>query len=296
MPQTAIPGFADRAETLNGLPIAWSEGGAGPPLLLLHGFPQTRAMWARIAPVLAQDHRVICPDLRGYGTSGKPAQVADYSFRRMAQDQVALMAHRGHDRFAVAGHDRGGRVAHRLALDAPDLVTRAAVMDIVPTHTVLDPLRRDVARAYYHWFFLAQPEPFPERMIGADPDAFFEACLLGWGGARLADFDAAQLAAYRAAWREADTIRGMCNDYRAALDVDFDDDAADLDRRVGCPVLVLYGAGGAMARAYDVPATWAQRCVSIEARTIPGGHFFPDTAPDATAAALAVFFGAARPA
>jgi len=291
-----IDGFTDHAETLDGTRIAWSEGGAGPPLLLLHGFPQTRAMWARIAPRLAATHRVICPDLRGYGASAKPRGVADYSFRRMARDQVALMTHLGHDRFAVAGHDRGGRVTHRLALDHPGAVARACVMDIVPTHTMLEPLRRDVARAYYHWFFLAQPEPFPETMIGHDPDAFFESCLLGWGGAQLADFDADQLAAYRAAWRDPDTIRGMCNDYRAALDHDFADDAVDLDKRVTCPVTVLYGAGGAMARAYDVAATWAPKCTTMQARAVPGGHFFPNTAPGATTEALATFLDAAQPA
>lgn len=286
-----VPGFTDCAATLEGVEIGYSIGGEGPPLLLLHGFPQTRAMWARIAPALAETHTVVCPDLRGYGASAKPEAVADYAFRAMARDQLALMAMLGHSRFDVAGHDRGGRVAHRLALDAPEAVTRLCVMDIVPTHTVLEPLRRDVATAYWHWFYLAQPEPFPERMIGHDPDAFFEACLLGWGGAQLRDFDAKQLAAYRAAWRDPDTIRGMCNDYRAALSHDFADDDADLGQQVTCPTLVLYGAQGAMARAFDVPATWAAKCARLKAAAIPGGHFFPDTAPETTAAALAGFLG-----
>ena len=142
-----IPGFTDRTTTFNGTQITWSEAGDGPPLLLLHGFPQTRALWARIAPELAQTHRVICPDLRGYGDSGKPAEIAAYSFREMARDQIALMHHLGHDSFALAGHDRGGRVAHRLALDHPDAITRLCVMDIVPTHTLLEPLKREVAQA-----------------------------------------------------------------------------------------------------------------------------------------------------
>lgn len=288
----SIPGFTDRIAQLNGLPIAWSEGGAGPPLLMLHGFPQTRALWARVAPRLAATHRVICPDLRGYGESGKPKAVSAYSFREMANDQIALMRHLGFDSFAVAGHDRGGRVAHRLALDHGKAVNQLCVMDIVPTHTLLEPLKRQVATAYYHWFFLAQPEPFPERMIGHDPDGYYQSCLLGWGGAHLSDFDAAQLAAYRAAWRDPETIRGMCNDYRAALAHDFHDDAADLGARIACPTLVLYGADGAMARAFDVPATWAPKCTGMKARAIPGGHFFVDTEPDATTAALAAFFGA----
>ena len=285
-----ISGFTEHSAKLNGIEIAYSTGGSGPPLLLLHGFPQTRAMWARIAPALARSRTVICPDLRGYGASGKPADVAQYTFREMARDQLALMAHLGFDRFAVVGHDRGGRVTHRLALDAPQTVTRLCMMDIVPTHSLLEPLRRDVAQAYYHWFFLAQPAPFPETMIAHDPDAFYHACLLGWGGAQLSDFDAGQLAAYRAAWRDADTIRGMCNDYRAALAHDFDDDAADAQARIQCPSLVLYGAQGAMAQAYDLPATWAPKCMKMTAKSIPGGHFFPDTNPQDTLRALQEFF------
>lgn len=286
-----IPGFRSDIFAPNEVDVAYSVGGAGPPLVLLHGFPQTRAMWARIAPALAETHTVICPDLRGYGDSGTPQDVAAYSFRNMARDVLALMAHLGHDSFAVAGHDRGGRVAHRLALDAPDTITRLAVLDIVPTHTLLADLRADVARTYYHWFFLAQPEPVPERMISHDPDAYFESCLLGWGKSDLSQFEAAHLSAYRSAWRDRDTIRGMCNDYRAALDVDFHDDTADLTRRVTCPTLVLYGADGAMAQYYDIAAAWAPKCTDIQTQTIPGGHFFPDTAADETCAALSAFFG-----
>lgn len=289
-----IPGFTEHTVTLGGIEIAYERGGTGPPLLLLHGFPQTRAMWAHVAPALAQSHEVMCPDLRGYGNSAKPREVAAHSFRVMAQDQLALMRHLGHERFAVVGHDRGGRVAHRLALDHGQAVSRLCVMDIVPTHTLLEPLHRDVARAYYHWFFLAQPAPFPETLIGHDPDAYFHSCLLGWGGARLEDFDAAQLAAYRTAWRDPATIRGMCNDYRAALDQDFNDDAADLDRRVTCPALVLYGRDGIMARAYDVAASWADRLEDLEARAMPGGHFFVDTHPAETRAALAGFLADMR--
>ncbi|MEQ8899325.1 MAG: alpha/beta hydrolase [Roseovarius sp.] len=287
-----IPGFTDHTATLNGTQITWSEGGHGPPLLLLHGFPQTRALWSHIAPELAQTHRVICPDLRGYGDSGKPAELAQYSFREMANDQIALMHHLGHATFDLAGHDRGARVAHRLTLDHPDTVTRLCVMDIVPTHTLLEHLKREVAQAYYHWFFLAQPEPFPETMIGHDPDAYYHACLLGWGGAQLSDFDADQLEAYRKAWRDPDTIRGMCNDYRTALSHDFQDDGADLDARVTCPTLVLYGAQGAMAKVFDVPATWQAKCTAMQAQAIPGGHFFPDTSPSETTTALTTFFDA----
>lgn len=284
-----IPGFSAHVFTQGGVDIAYETGGDGPPLLLLHGFPQTRAMWARIAPRLAETHTVVCPDLRGYGASSKPPGTENYSFRAMGADQLSLMAHLGFHRFHLAGHDRGGRTAHRMALDAPERVASLALMDIVPTHHLLTRLAPEVARAYYHWFFLAQPHPFPERMIGADPDAFYERCLLGFGKAALSDFAADQLAAYRAAWRDPETIRAMCDDYRAALDHDLALDAADLGRRVACPALVLWGEDGAMAGAYDVPGTWAERLERMEARAMPGGHFFPDQHPDATAAALAAF-------
>ena len=289
MTAPAIPGFVDGTTRVGDQTIAWSRGGEGPPLLLLHGFPQTRALWAGIAPKLALHHTVVAADLRGYGGSSKPAAVADYTFREMGRDQVGLMAALGFPRFHLAGHDRGARTAHRMALDHPGAVASVQMMDIVPTHHMLEPLTREMALAYYHWFFLAQPEPLPDRMIAADPDAFFESCLLGWGAARIADFEPDQLAAYRAAWRDPDTIRGMCNDYRAAPRLDFELDAGDLHRRIACPALILYGADGTIAQAYDVPATWADRCSDMQSGGIPGGHFFPDTAPDATAAAMRAF-------
>jgi haloacetate dehalogenase len=267
--------------------IAYDIAGDGPPLLLLHGFPQTRAMWEPVVRRLAERFTCVTADLRGYGASSKPGAAPDlsnYSFRAMAADQVALMAHLGFPEFHLAGHDRGGRTAHRLALDHPTAVRSLTVMDIVPTHHLLDHWSIEVSRAYYHWSFLAQPAPLPERMIGADPDLFFEACLLGWGGARLADFP--RLEAYRAAWRDPATVGGMVNDYRAAVAVDYDHDARDLGRQVGCPALVLFGASGAMAKHFDVAATWAERLADMRAKTVPGGHFFVDQSPDATAAEL----------
>ncbi|MDX1821072.1 MAG: alpha/beta hydrolase [Paracoccaceae bacterium] len=284
-----ISGLSEAVFTHDGVDVAYSAGGEGAPLVLVHGFPQTRMMWARIAPALAQGRRVICPDLRGYGASSKPARMEEYSFRAMGGDILALMDHLGHDRFDLVGHDRGARTAHRIALDAPDRVASLTMMDIIPTHLLLTQLSHQVAKAYYHWFFLAQPEPFPETLIAADADFYYHSCLLGWGGATLDDFHPDQLAAYRAAWRDPDTIRGMCNDYRAAIAVDLALDEADLHRRVTCPTLVLYGADGAMARAYDVPGTWADRCTDLRAATVPGGHFFPDTAPQETLAAIRGF-------
>jgi haloacetate dehalogenase len=286
-------GFTTHRIPVEGAEIFCVAGGDGPPVLLLHGFPQTHALWARIAPdLVARGYRVICADLRGYGASTKPQDVADCSFRAMAADQVAVMRALGHPRFHLVGHDRGGRTAHRLALDHPEAVATVTLMDIVPTLTMLDDLRTEVAQAYFHWFYLAQPAPFPERMIGADPDFFFQTCLVGWGASRVEDFDPDQMAAYRAAWRDPEGVRGACNDYRATLIVDRANDRADLSRRIEAPALVLYGASGAMARLYDLPATWAPICGDLRAEALPGGHFFPDLHPAETAHAIARFLAA----
>lgn len=286
---TAIPGFDDFRAEVNGQTIAFSRAGSGPAVLLLHGFPQMRAMWHAIAPVLAREFTVIAPDLRGYGDSSKPPGMADYTFRNMAADQAALMRHLGFDRFHLVGHDRGARTAHRLALDWADAVASLTLMDIVPTHLLLNDLHKDVARGYYHWFFMAQPSPFPETLIGHDPDLYYETCLTTWDSAGLERFDPAALNQYRRAWRDPAAIAGMSNDYRAAIDLDFADDAADLDRRVICPALVMYGRDGAMARAYDVAATWADRLSDMRAAPMPGGHFFPDLHAQETTAALRDF-------
>ncbi|MFT5342775.1 MAG: haloacetate dehalogenase [Paracoccaceae bacterium] len=274
---------------VNGQSIAYEVTGSGPPLLLLHGYPQTRAMWRNVVPLLASRFTVVTADLRGYGASSKPQGVAAYSFRHMAADQTALMAHLGFVQFHLVGHDRGARTAHRLALDAPDAVLSLTVMDIIPTHMLLRNPTKEVSKAYYHWFFLAQPAPLPETMIGHDPDYYYERCLTGWGAAKIADFDPIALAAYRQSWRSAETTQAMCNDYRAAIEVDFALDTADLDRRVTCPALVMYGADGIMADLYDIPATWADRLSDMRSCAIPGGHFFVDYTPTQTADALLRF-------
>ena len=281
----------DSTAEIDGLTIAYEAGGAatGLPLLFLHGFPQTRAMWHPIAPTFAQNHPLILADLPGYGASDKPQDLAPYSFRNMARRLLALMAHLGHETFAVIAHDRGARVAHRMALDHPQAVAAVTLMDIVPTHTLLSDLKLKVAQSYYHWFFLAQPEPFPESLIAPDPNAYYESCLLGWGAAKLSDFHPDQLAAYRAAWANAETRRAMCNDYRTTLTLDLADDAADLGARIQCPAQILYGRDGAMARLYDVPATWAPKCTQMTHAALPGGHFFPDTAPVDTTKVVKAF-------
>ncbi|MFK7834806.1 MAG: alpha/beta fold hydrolase [Sulfitobacter sp.] len=289
---TVLSGFDEGLAEVNGQQIAYAKGGAGPGLLLLHGFPQTHAMWHAVAPVLAEHFTVVAADLRGYGASAKPEGTENYSFRHMAADQHALMQHLGLEQFHLVGHDRGGRTAHRLALDHAACVLSLTVMDIIPTHLLLNELNRHVARAYYHWFFLPQPYPFPETMIGHDADAFFESCLSGWGSTDMTAFDPQALAAYRAAWRDPETIRGMCADYRAALSLDFDLDAADLGTQVTCPALVMFGADGPMGKAYDVPATWADRLTNMQSAGVPGGHFFIDEHPKETAQALLRFLNA----
>ena len=285
---TAIPGASYGVAAVNGQKIAYARMGNGPPVLLLHGFPQTQAMWHGIAPGLAMDFTVIAADLRGYGESSKPIGVAEMSFRRMAADQVALMASLGFDRFHLVGHDRGARVSHRLALDH-DCALSLTVMDIAPTHLVLTELTYEVARAYYHWFFLAQPSPFPERLIGRDPDYYYECCLMEWDRQPLEAYNQAALGAYRASWRKPETIRGMCDDYRAALTLDLAHDRDDLPRRIEIPALVLYGEKGIMAKSYDMASVWERRLANMSVRSMPGGHFFPDLHPVETLNTLREF-------
>ncbi|MBN9508555.1 MAG: alpha/beta hydrolase [Alphaproteobacteria bacterium] len=288
-------GFERKTIDVDGVGIACVVGGSGPPVLLLHGYPQCKAMWARVAPLLAKQYTVVCADLRGYGDSAKPTCLPDrsnYAFRAMAGDQVGLMRHLGFSTFHVVGHDRGGRTAHRMALDHPAAVRTLTVMDIVPTHTMFMETNRHIALAYYHWYFLAQPEPFPERLIGNDPDFFYETCLVGWGAAKIADFEADMLVEYRRAWRDPAMIHGSCSDYRAAATIDLEHDAADIGRKVECPTLVLYGASGAMARLFDIPAEWRRRCADVSAASLPGGHFFIDLLPDATTSQVAGFLAA----
>lgn len=283
-------GFEKKRVSVEGVNIFCRVKGQGEPVLLLHGFPQTHAMWADVAEDLARDYAVVCTDLRGYGASDKPKGVENYSFRAMGADQVALMAALGFERFHLVGHDRGGRTAHRMSLDFPQAIKSLTLMDIIPTYLLLDALNKNVARAYYHWLFLAQPHPFPETLIKADPDYYYESCLLGWGASRLEDFAQEQLAAYRRAWSDEECIRAMCDDYRAAIDLDFGLDQADLGRKVSAPALVLYGADGAMGKAYDVGATWQDRLENYETKGMPGGHFFVDQYPNETIKALREFF------
>jgi haloacetate dehalogenase len=285
-------GFSRHLVPIGAGTINCVKGGAGPGLLLLHGFPQCLAMWSQVAPMLADSYTVVCADLRGYGDSFKPPCAPDhsnYSFRAMASDQLALMQYFGFERFHVVGHDRGGRTAHRLALDVPTAVASLTVLDIVPTHAMFMQTNRLVAAAYWHWYFLQQPAPFPERLISPDPDYFYETCLVGWGASRLEDFDPATLAEYRRCWRDPAMIHGSCSDYRAAATIDLADDAADLQVRVACPSLAAWGEGGVMNRLFDLRSQWARRCANLRTGTVPGGHFFIDQHPQRVAALLRDF-------
>lgn len=273
-----------------GIGINTVVGGSGPAVLLLHGYPQTLEQWADVAQELAKDCTVVCADLRGYGQSSKPEGEGEtYSFRSMAADQLAVMTELGHERFVVAGHDRGGRVAHRMALDAPDRVSALVPCDVVPTWAMYDGVTRERAARFWQWYFLPLPAPFPERMIAGDPDFYFENCLVTNGGIGLDDgFGAEQLAAYRAAWRDPEMIRASCSDYRAGATVDLEHDAADLDVRLDVPTFPVWGADGLLKDLFDIEAEWAKRCETVHVATVPGGHFFPDQQPLATAEAIRV--------
>jgi haloacetate dehalogenase len=264
------------------------HGGGGPPLLLLHGHPQTHVMWHKVAPRLAQEFTVICPDLRGYGASSKPPATADhesYSKRAMGRDQIALMQHFGFERFAVAGHDRGGRCAYRLALDHPQVVEKVALLDIVPTGEAYRRANMDFGLRYWHWFFLAQPFPLPEKMIGANPDNYYFAN-------NQALFDPEALADYQRYVRQPATIHAMCEDYRAGATYDFQADEADRGRRkLSCPTLVLWGGQGPLSFLYDdVLAIWRDWASDLRGRALACGHYLPEEAPAESYAELRAFF------
>jgi haloacetate dehalogenase len=281
--------------TGNGIEIAAWVAGSGTPLLLLHGFPQTHVCWHKIAPALAERFTVVATDLRGYGRSSKPpggGDHASYSKRAMANDQVAVMRALGFARFCVAGHDRGGRVAHRMALDHPQAIERIAVLDIAPTSTMYAATNREFAEAYYHWFFLIQPFDLPERLIGAERDYFLRRTLASWckiDGALNAD----ALARYEEAFRLPGAIHAMCEDYRAAASIDIEHDLADerTGRRVAMPLLALWGSRGTVARQFDVITVWKEKSASYATgKALDCGHFLPEERPEETLAALLDFF------
>jgi haloacetate dehalogenase len=279
------------------------RGGSGPPLLLLHGFPETHLMWRRVAPLLARHFTVVCADLRGYGRSGCPASAPDhapYAKRAMARDMVSVMGRLGFRRFSVAGHDRGGRVAYRLAFDHPDRVERLAVLDVLPTGEVWERADARFALGFWPWSVLAQPEPLPERLLTAAPGAVVDDALGGWGSPAAA-FDAAVRAAYIEMLRDPARAHAICEEYRAAATRDREHDAADRGggRRIACPVLALWSGRGPLgawyANAGGPLALWRAWAQDVQGRPLDAGHFFPEEIPEETAAALGCFFTADPP-
>ncbi len=272
-------------------------GGEGPPVLLLHGYPQTHVAWHAIAPRLARRHTLVIPDLPGYGDSeGPPADAAHrgYSKRHMGGMLLALMRALGHERFALAGHDRGARIGYRLALDHPGVLSHLAVLDIIPTLEVWEAMRAPQALATYHWPLLAQPAPLPERLVGADPDFYLGHLIDRWKG-KGARLDERALHAYAVAFRKPSVIEATCEDYRAGAGVDVDDDRADRDagRRIACPVLLLRGRQY-LPDGSSALAVWQRWAVSVSERVLDCGHFIAEECPDDTAEALEGFF-AGRP-
>lgn len=295
-------GFADRVLPTRRGDVHARVGGSGPPVLLLHGYPQTHLMWHGVAGPLAQRFTVVAPDLPGYGGSFRPVPAADHephSKRALADDLVQAMAQLGHDRFTVAGHDRGGRVAYRMALDHPDRVLAAAVLDVVPTGEVWARADARLALLYWHWAFLAQPAPLPERLIDADPDAFFDGHVRALGiGRAPGRYPQDLVATYRALLDDPGTVEAICEDYRAGATIDREHDDADAARRtrIACPLLVLWSNHGALPRLYgdvlDVWRPWADR---VGGMGVEGSHFFAEDEPEQVAGALASFFGTALP-
>ena len=274
-----------------GATIRGVHGGSGPPVLLLHGYPQTHAMWEHVAPRLAERYQVVCPDLRGYGRSSKPPtdeRHAPYSKREMALDMCQVMASLGHERFHIGSHDRGARVAHRLAADHPAAVRSLAVIDIAPTREMYRGTTQAFARAYWHWFWLILPAPHPERMIGADAEAFWrQKCTQAWAGGvpGRGPFSGEATADYLAHWTP-ETIHASCEDYRAAASIDIEHDDADGNARIEAPLLALWGGNGAIERCFDCLALWRERARNVSGRALPGGHYLAEELPDEVTAAL----------
>ncbi|MEI2415400.1 alpha/beta hydrolase [Orrella sp. JC864] len=264
--------------------IPYVTGGSGPPLLLLHGFPQTHAMWHKVAGPLARRHTVVATDLRGYGQAGKPASRggARYAKRAMAADQLAVMRALGHARFAVMGHDRGARVAHRLALDHPQAVSRLVLLDIAPTLAMYEQTDMRFASTYWHWFFLIQPEPLPETLVGADPE-FMLRRFMGTRHAGMDAFDPRAWDEYVRHAREPAAIHAMCEDYRAAAGIDLEHDRADRSagRRLAMPVAVLWGEHGGLARCFDPLALWRDYAADLCGEALPCGHYLAEEMPEA---------------
>ena len=289
------PAVVDTGETA----VFARWGGVGPPLLLLHGFPETHAMWRKVAPLLSRHFTVVCADLRGYGQSGCPPSTGDhapYAKRAMARDMVAVMAHLGFRSFSVAGHDRGGRVAYRLALDHPTVVQRLAVLDVIPIIEAWEHADARLATAFWPWSLLAQPEPLPERLVMGAPDAVIDDALGGGWGSPPAAFEPDVRDAYVTALRRPQSVHAICEEYRAAASMDVEHDAADRSagRRITSPTLVLWSKSGPLgswyAEAGGPLGIWRRWATDVRGQPVAAGHFFPEEAPDETTSILRAFF------
>jgi haloacetate dehalogenase len=280
-----IDTFARSFVRANGVRLHVWTAGSGPAVLLLHGYPQSAIMWRKVAPTLARGYSVVVPDLRGYGESDKPRD--GYDKKTMARDVHELMVALGHERYAVVGHDRGARVAHRLAIDQQAAVTRLCLLDIVPTHTLFSRTGRELAAAYWHWFFFQVPD-LPEIMIEATLEPFLRAMFRALSSvAGAIEEDAIQ--EYLRVFRLPGTIRATLDDYRAAATRDFDDDEADLTKRVTCPTLAIWGEFGKMHTLFDVLGTWKEKATDVRGHPVPCGHFIPEEAPERLLADLQAF-------
>jgi haloacetate dehalogenase len=289
-----FPDFESHWIEVNGVKIMTRKGGSGRPLLLLHGHPQTHAIWHRVAQQLAKSFTVVMTDLRGYGDSSKPHGTQDhlnYSKRVMALDQIEVMRHFGFAEFDVLAHDRGARVAHRLALDHPKAVKRLVLLDIAPTLAMYEKTSNQFARSYWHWFFLIQPAPLPERLIEADPAAYVRD-VLGRRSAGLAPFDPRALAEYVRCLELPGTAHGLCEDYRASAGIDLVHDQLDLDEKnfVKQPLLVLWGEQGVVHQCFEPLKEWSKVAVNVQGKALPCGHYIPEEAPELLLDQVKLFF------
>jgi haloacetate dehalogenase len=292
-----FPGFLLEKRVANGVRINVRHNvgaAARPALLLLHGFPQSHVIWHRIATELADRYTLVMPDLRGYVDSDKPVGPGDhstYSKRTMAADQIELMRGFGFESFFVCGHDRGARVAHRLALDHPHAVRKLMLLDISPTLTMYERTTREFATLYYHWFFLIQPAPLPEKLIGADPRFYLQRKIGAWGSGATAFFDPRAVAEYERCFDVPEAIHAMCEDYRAAATIDLDHDRADAHRRIECPLRVLWGVRGVVNRLFTPIEDWQPKArLPVTGRTTPTGHYIPEEAPELLLDEMRTFF------
>lgn len=293
-------GFSDDFIDLpNGITLRVRTAGTGPAILLLHGYPQTHAIWHKIAPLLVEaGFHVVVPDLRGYGDSSKPASELDhstYSKREMAKDQALLMEHLGHETYAVVGHDRGARVAHRLARDWSDRIAALCVMDIAPTEHMYANTDMPFATGYFHWFFLIQPSPLPERMIEADPEFWLRSEITAWSQGNTAAFAEEAMEEYVRCFAKDGGVHATCEDYRASATIDLAHDQADDGKKLPVPVQAIWGAKGLVGRTYDVVDVWSQYAEQAEGLAVPGGHFVPEESPLEATEALVEFLKRSAP-